>query len=141
MDSDNPSAIPHAELGAWVHDGLIEYLGFCEDVRPHLRAATCVILPSYREGMPRSLLEGAAMGRPLIATNVAGCKETIVQGTNGFLCEARDADSLAAAMRSILESSPASLAEMGANSRQLIEEKFSEKGVISRYLQVIETLR
>ncbi len=140
-DSDNPSAIPLAELDGWVRDGLVDYLGFCNDVRPHLRAATCVVLPSYREGMPRSLLEGAAMGRPLIATDVPGCRETVVDGRNGFLCEVRDADSLALAMRRILEASPEQRAAMGANSRHLVEEKFSEEIVISRYLQVISTSR
>jgi glycosyltransferase involved in cell wall biosynthesis len=136
-DSDNPSAIPLAELDSWVREGIIEYLGFCDDVRPYLSAATCIVLPSYREGMPRSLLEGAAMGRPLITTDVPGCRETVVQGHNGFLCKVRDADDLAGAMRRILESSLEEREVLGANSRRLVEENYSEDIVISRYLRVI----
>ena len=80
---------------------LVEYLGTADDVRPHIAAATAVVLPSYREGLPRSLLEAAAMARPLIAADVPGCRDVVDDGVNGFLCKVRDPVSLADAMKHV----------------------------------------
>ena len=87
IDEGNRTAIARAELDGWVAQGLVEYLGETDDVRPYMAAASAVVLPSYREGLPRSLLEAAAMARPLIATDVPGCREVVEDGVNGYLCE------------------------------------------------------
>ncbi len=91
LDAQNRTAVPRALVEQWVSEGVIEYLGPQDDVRPFIAAADCVVLPSYREGTPRTLLEAAAMAKPLIATNVPGCREVVEDGVNGLLCEAADA--------------------------------------------------
>jgi len=98
IDDGNRSGIGRDELDRWVQEGIVEYHGVADDVRPFVAAASAIVLPSYREGLPRTLLEGAAMARPLIASDVPGCRELVEDGLNGYLCKARDPDSLAAAM-------------------------------------------
>ena len=94
---------PEASSNSWIAEGVIEYLGETDDVRPFVAAASAVVLPSYREGLPRTLLEAAAMARPLIATDVPGCREVVENGINGFLCQVRDSESLAKAMKMLSE--------------------------------------
>ncbi len=106
----------------------MDYLGSVPDVRPLLAAAHVLVLPSYGEGTPRSVLEAMAMGRPVIATDVPGCRQTVVPGENGLLVPARDAASLARAMTSLVDA-PGRLAEMGAASRRLAEERFDVNAV------------
>jgi glycosyltransferase involved in cell wall biosynthesis len=125
---------------AWVAEGLVEYLGATDDVRPLIAAADCVVLPSYREGTPKTLLEAAAMGKPLITTNVPGCKETVLDGQNGFLCQVRDARDLAAQMMRLYELPDQQLERMGKASRRLAEEKFDERYVINKYLDAIRAV-
>jgi glycosyltransferase involved in cell wall biosynthesis len=127
MDT-NPSAISQAELDGWVATGAIEYLGRTNDVRPNLAAAHVCVLPSYGEGMPRSVLEAMAMGRPAIVTDVPGCRETVVDGRNGYVVPVRDGPALAAAMLRLIEE-PGRLPEMGAQSRTLAEERFDVRAV------------
>ena len=140
LGADNPSAITAAELADWVAAGDIEYLGYHTDVRPFIRAATCVVLPSYREGVPRTLLEAAAMGRPLVATDVPGCRDPIDNGRNGLLCRARDAASLAETMECIVAMSDTQRASMGLQSRRKMETEFSDAIVIDCYLRAVEAL-
>ncbi|RYF12700.1 MAG: glycosyltransferase family 1 protein, partial [Oxalobacteraceae bacterium] len=102
LDVQNRTAIDRDIVERWEREGRLCYLGEAADVRPYLARATAVVLPSYREGMPRSLLEAAAMGRPLIATDVPGCTEIARAGQNAFLCAPRDARSLADAMLALL---------------------------------------
>lgn len=137
VDSRNPSAIPKPDVDSWVREGLVEYLGTTDDVRPFVAAADCVVLPSYREGTPRTLLEAAAMARPLIATDVPGCREVVEDGVNGFLCQARDARSLGGAMSRMLALAPEQRAAMGAAGRARMERDFDERIVIDRYLHAI----
>ena len=99
-DSDNRTAVPMAEVRRWQDEKLMTYLGETSDVRPFIADSDCVVLPSYREGLPRSLLEAAAMGKPMIASDVPGCNDVVVDGENGLLCEVRSASSLATCMRS-----------------------------------------
>jgi glycosyltransferase involved in cell wall biosynthesis len=133
----NRSAIGGEELGHWEGEGLVEYLGAADDVRPFLAAADAVVLPSYREGLPRSLLEAAAMGRPLIATDVPGNREVVVDGSNGLLCAVRSGPSLADALLRFMRLPAAEKQRMGRASRQLVEERFSEETVVMAYLDAI----
>ena len=139
LDPDNRSAIVRAELDGWIAEGAIDYLGTTDDVRPCVAAAGVVVLPSYREGLPRTLLEGAAMGRPLIATDVPGCRNLIEDGVNGFLCAPRDAASLAAAMIRIGALDTDALAAMGQASRA-IAGRFGEDRVVAAYVGALNEL-
>jgi glycosyltransferase involved in cell wall biosynthesis len=133
----NRSAIGRQELADWQRDGLLEYLGAADDVRPFLAAADAVVLPSYREGLPRSLLEAAAMARPLIATDVPGNREVVVEGRNGLLCAVRSGASLAEALLRFMRLPAEEKQRMGEASRQLVEERFSEEKVVTAYLDAI----
>jgi glycosyltransferase involved in cell wall biosynthesis len=138
IDSDSRTAIAKAEIDRWVSDGLVEYLGTKTDVRPALLQAHCIVLPSYyHEGTPRSLLEAGAMGRPIITTDMPGCRDTISQGVNGFLVHPRDATDLARAMQSFVALSANERQAMGLASRRLMEAKYDEKFVINAYLTLM----
>lgn len=140
IDSNNPSSIPESKMKFWMSNGAISYWGVSNDVRLQLKMADCIVLPSYREGTPRSLLEAAAMSRPLLATDVPGCREVINHGVNGFLCEPRNAQSLALAMKSIVAMSNTDLIRMGMASRKLVETRFDEQIVIKKYLNSLKEL-
>jgi len=140
IDEGNRTAISRAELDSWVRDGVIEHLGTTDDVRPSIAAASAVVLPSYREGLPRSLLEAGAMARPLIATDVPGCRDVVEDGVNGYLCRARDARSLAQAMRRFADLPPAERLAMGDAGRRKVQERFSEEFVVRAYLDVLAGL-
>lgn len=140
IDEGNRSAISHAELDAWIEEGVIDYLGTTDNVRPFIAAATAVVLPSYREGLPRSLLEAAAIGRPLIAADAPGCRDVVEDGVNGYLCAVRDAGSLAGAIRRLAElPAPARLA-MGHAARRKVQEQFSEERVVTAYLDTLAAI-
>lgn len=137
VDSANPTAISAAEIKAWCDEGVVRYLGEALDVRPHLAAADCVVLPSYREGTPRSLLEAAAMGRPIITTDAIGCRNVVDDGVNGCLCQPRDAGDLAEKMECLLALSIDARAAMGVAGRAKAVRDFDERIVIERYLEAI----
>lgn len=139
-DEGNRTGIQAAELQCWVGEGVIEHLGHAADVRPHIAGATAVVLPSYREGLPRSLLEAAAMARPLIATDVPGNRQLVRHETNGLLCTVRDPESLAQAMERVGSMRPDQLEEMGKQARALVEREYSQDRVIQAYLQLVEQL-
>lgn len=124
----NPSAIRPQELAAWQREKLIEHTGWVDDVRPHLRAASVYVLPSYREGTPRSVLEAMAMARPIITTDAPGCRETVVHGQNGFLVPIKNAQALAEAMELFVRA-PSMIPKMGDQSRRLAETKFDVHSV------------
>jgi glycosyltransferase involved in cell wall biosynthesis len=140
LDEENPAAILRHELEHWIADGAIEYLGGADDVRPCIARASVIVLPSYREGMPRSLLEAAAMGRPLIATDVPGCRQLVVDGRTGFLCAVRDSTSLADTMRRMMQTSHHERAAMGQAARAKVENEFAEGLVIRAYLEALEPI-
>jgi len=127
LDS-NPSAIHLDELEAWRNEGAVEYLGAVPDVRPFLASSHVLVLPSYGEGMPRSVLEAMAMGRAVLTTDVPGCRETVEDGRNGYLVPARDAGALADGMLRML-AQPGRLEEMGRQSRAIAEERFDVNAV------------
>lgn len=136
----NRTAIRQDELDAWRAEDLLDYLGTTDDVRPALAQAHAVVLPSYREGLPRSLLEAAATGRPLLASDVPGCRDVVEDGHNGFLFPVRSAEGLAAAARRFLALTPAQRQTMGDSARRTAVERFSEEQVIAAYLREISPL-
>jgi len=134
---NNTTAISSRVLDQWRQDPQVELLDAVEDVRPFIARADCVVLPSYREGTPRSLLEAAAMGKPLIATDVPGCRQAVIDGHNGYLCKVKDPQDLARAMRQMMELSSTNRQAMIQASRKLAEEVFDEKLVVQKYLQAL----
>jgi len=141
LDGNPKLGVPKSLIDSWCDAGVLQYLGFSSDVKKLISKAHCVVLPSYREGTPRSLLEAAAMGRPIVTTNVPGCKEVVIDGYNGFLCQAGCAKDLAAKMEAMLQLAPSELNAMGQNSRELVENKFSEQLVLDKYFEVLNTLK
>lgn len=121
---DHPSAIARAEIDSAVANGAVVYHGSAADVRPHLARCHVFVLPSYREGTPRSVLEALAVGRPVITTDAPGCRETVVPGDNGMLVAPRQATPLAHAMIALAQLPRAELARMAASSRALAEARF-----------------
>ncbi len=136
--ADNPSAIPIERVQAWHREGVIDYLGVASDVRPALTAADCVVLPSYREGLPRSLLEAAALQRPVITTDVPGCRELVLDGISGLLCQPQDAEDLAQQMLRIDGLPATELSAMGTRGRTLMAERYDERIVIALYLEALD---
>jgi glycosyltransferase involved in cell wall biosynthesis len=132
--------VPRATFEEWLKGGDIEYLGRSDDVAAHLHQADCVVLPSYREGTPKTLLEAAAVGKPVVTTDVPGCRETVVDGQNGYLCQVRSGPDLAAKMLAVLRLPEADLQRMAQASRHLAETKFDERLVLDQYLQAIAAL-
>ena len=122
LDS-NPTGISAGQLQAWQREGIIDYLGALTDVRPAIATAHVFVLPSYGEGMPRAVLEAMSMGRAILTTDVAGCRDTVQPGVNGYLVPPRSSEALAAAMLRIAEQADR-LESMGRASRKLAEERF-----------------
>ena len=129
--------ITEKQIVQWVEHGTVVYLGAADDVRPFIAEADCVVLPSYREGMSNVLLEAGSMQKPCITTNVTGCKDIVVDGVTGFLCNARDTESLVKMMNKMQQLSPAERSEMGIAARKLVMEKFSKQLVIDAYEKAI----
>ena len=119
----NPDAIRPAELEAWIAEGTIDFLGKLDDVRPAIAASAVYVLPSYREGTPRTVLEAMAMGRPIITTDAPGCRETVIDGDNGFLVPVQSVDALVEAMLKFIKD-PTLPPRMGRRSRQIAEDKY-----------------
>ncbi len=139
---DDSAYIPCRELRKWHAEGIIEYLGVTEDVRPIMRDASCIVLPTfYPEGLPRVLLEGAAMGRPLIASDWPGCREIIKNEESGFLCKPRDIMDLVRQMERMLQLSQQERCRMGRKGREIVEQKFDEEMVLARYMEALAEIR
>ncbi len=140
LDAGNRTAVPRESVEQWVNEGSVEYLGDTDDVRPFIAASDCVVLPSYREGTPRSLLEAAAMARPIVATDVPGCRQIVDHTQNGYLCEVRNPDDLAEKLLRFIKLSPAERLHMGEMGRLKMEREFDEQIVILEYLTTLERL-
>jgi glycosyltransferase involved in cell wall biosynthesis len=138
-DPGNPAAIPEPTLRGWVEEGLVTWLGHVDDMAALLGAVDIVVLPSYREGLPRSLVEAAACGLPLITTDVPGCREVVSDGIDGLLVPVRDGDAIAAAIQKLLED-PAMARRLGEAARTKARNYFDERIVIDRTLGVYEEL-
>jgi glycosyltransferase involved in cell wall biosynthesis len=143
LDVDNPSSIKKEEMNRWVEEKVITYLGVSNSVENELAKCDCVVLPSYyREGVPKSLLEGAAMAKPIITTNNIGCRDVVDHGKNGFICEPRSSASLTDAMEMFINLNPEERYRMGQESRLKVIRDFDEEIIIKRYLStVIDLLR
>jgi glycosyltransferase involved in cell wall biosynthesis len=132
---DNPGAINQADIQSWLDDGTVEWPGQV-NVKPWLVKTSVFVLPSYREGVPRSTQEAMAMGRPVITTDVPGCRETVVDGMNGFMVQPRNVPALAAAMLKFVQN-PSLVATMGAESRRLAEERFDVYKINRKLMDVL----
>src|SRR5690606_94927 len=126
-DRENPSAVRNEDLVRWVRHPRIHYHGATDQIRTILSQSDCVVLPSYREGMPRVIMEAMAMERPVITTDTAGCRETVDAGINGFLVPVRDGAALAAAMERFLGLDQAAREAMGKAGREKTLREFDDR--------------
>ena len=140
-DPQHPRGIPDVVIDDWIAERLVDYQGTTDDVRPYVHRADAVVLPSYREGLPRTLLEAASLGKPMITTDTPGCRHVVSDGHNGLLCQARDAADLADKMQQLLQLSPEQRQQMGQAGRDRAVKCFSEQHVIDQYLLAIQTER
>jgi len=131
----NPGAVCAADMQPWLQDGTVEWPGQV-DVKPWLLQTSVFVLPSYREGVPRSTQEAMALGRPVITTDVPGCRETVVEGVNGLLVPPRDVQALVHAMEKFI-ATPALIESMGVASRQLAEERFDVRQTNKKMLDIL----
>lgn len=147
----NPSGLPRTEIEQWKNKGIVDYLGMLDDIRPAFKDCSVYVLPSYREGTPRTVLEAMSMGRPIITTNTPGCRETIqpsngrsinknstdvIQGKNGFLIPTRNVEKLVYAMQQFIKH-PELIKKMGQYSRKIAEEKYDVDKVNNVILRVM----
>jgi glycosyltransferase involved in cell wall biosynthesis len=137
VDNGNANSISLERIRLWEKNRLVRYFGKTDDVRPYVAQADCIVLPSYREGVPHSLLEAAAMARPIIATDVAGCREIVDHNINGLLCKVRDPRDLADKMLQINQLPNERRHAMGMAGRRKVISQFDEKIVIMKYLDMI----
>ena len=138
IDEQNKSSISTKQIKKWEDQNIIKYLGAKDDVRPLIATSDCIILPSYREGMSKSLLEAAAMGRPIIATNVPGCKEIVKHGENGYICQSYSSKDLAKYIEKFILLNPDIREKFSKKSFELARENFDENIIIQKYLKVIK---
>nr|BCN22303.1 putative glycosyltransferase [Vibrio mimicus] len=134
----NPSVIGREEIALWEKEGIVEYLGTTDDVRPIIAQADCLVLPSYREGIPRTMIESAAMAKPLIVSDAPGCRDVVLDGQTGYLCEVKNAKSLAQHCEQFLTLSDSEKQTMGKAGRSFMEAKFDEKWVIKQYFATLK---
>ena len=138
LDVNNPSAVSKPEINAWVEEGIVNYLGTSDNVESEIAKVDCMVLPSfYREGVPKSLLEAGAMGKPIVTTDNVGCRETVDDGVNGYLCELRSTSSLVEKLETIINLTHEQRLSMGEKSRIKVENEFDEQIVINKYLQAV----
>ncbi len=138
-DPGNPSSIPEKVLDEWRQEGAVDLLGHVDSIQDIMGMADIVVLPSYREGTPRTLLEAAAMGKPIVATDVPGCREIVKDGYNGRLVPREDPTSLAAAVEQLLEDGDLAK-NMGLNGRKLVSEQFSVESVVRETMGVYQKM-
>lgn len=136
----NPTAITHDEIEKWEAEGIIHHLGATDEVSAVIAEHDCVVLPSYREGLSRVLLEGASMEKPIVTTNTPGCKEAVDNGISGYLCNVKDAASLAQQMEKVLLLSEDERSEMGKRGREKMIAEFDEKIIIEKYREAIASI-
>ena len=138
-DTEHRRGISEELITSWIDNNIVEYLGSTNDVRPYINHADCIVLPSYREGTPKSLLEAASLAKPIIATDVAGCTNIVTNNVNGLLCKVKDAKDLSEKLEAMVNFPKDQLEKMGKESRKIVEERFDEKIVIESYLNTISS--
>ena len=140
LDSGNPSALHKDQLLNWVDQKIIRYLGTTPDVRGYIRKADAVVLTSYREGLSKVLMEGLAMGKPIITTDTPGCRQTVDEGRNGYLVPVKNVDAVVAACEKLILMDTIDLEIMGKLSRKKAETLFDEKIVVNQYAEILNDL-
>jgi glycosyltransferase involved in cell wall biosynthesis len=141
QDPKHKRGIKTEIIEEWIRTNTIQYLGTSNDVRKHIHNADCVVLPSYREGTPRTLLEAASSSKPIITTDVPGCNHVVIHHFNGLLCRLKDADDLASKMKQMAAFKDDVLMKFGINGRSKMEAEYSESLVINKYLHALEQVR
>lgn len=136
----HPTSVSREKLEEWIESGLVIFLGKSDHVENELYKFDCIVLPSYREGLSRVLLEASSMGIPAITSNVPGCIDVIEDGRNGFICKVKDSEDLYYQMRKFLSIPKEERIKMGKYGREKVVKKFDERFVIAEYLNVIEQL-
>ena len=132
-EKNSKTGISKKKLGEYIKEEVVTYLGTTDQIQEEIAKASVIILPSYREGTPRSLLEGAAMGRPLIATNVPGCKDLITENYNGWLCKAKSVNELTSTIEKVINTDEKKLRKFGSNSRTFVAENYGEQRVFKKH--------
>jgi len=141
MDPEHKRGIKVEIIQEWINSGTIEYLGTTDDVRHFINHADCVVLPSYREGTPRTLLEAASSSKPIIATDVPGCNHVVENNFNGLLCKLKDVNDLAEKMKMMANFENETLRQFGENGRAKVELEYNEAVVINKYLKTIQEFK
>jgi glycosyltransferase involved in cell wall biosynthesis len=139
-DPGNPTSIPRKTVHAWADEGLLNWVGHIEDMPALFHSVDAVVLPSYREGLPKSLIEAGSCGLPLITTDVPGCRDVVTDGVNGLLVPIRNSKALAAAIAR-LHDSPELAARLGLAARERALREFDERIVIKQTLAIYDELR
>jgi glycosyltransferase involved in cell wall biosynthesis len=138
-DLDNPASVPEMTLKAWNKENVVEWWGHSDDIAKVFQMAHVVCLPSYREGLPKVLIEAAACGKPIVTTDVPGCREVVRDGNNGLLVPVRDSRALASALLRLIENSELRT-EMGRRSREIALAEFSSEHIIAQTLDIYKEL-
>ena len=140
IDEKHKRGIPASIIQRWIEKNQVEYLGRTEDVKSFIEKADCIVLPSYREGTPKSLLEAASMAKPIVATDVPGCNNVVMDGKNGYLCKLKDSSDLAHKMKLMFSLEPHLRYEMGKRSRDYVKQNFEESIVVQKYISTINSI-
>ena len=138
LDNGNPAAVSEHSLSQWIENHYVKYFGAAKDVRPYIAESDVIVLPSYREGMPRAILEALSMGKMVITTDTAGCRETVVEGENGFLVPSKDTKALAESMLKACQLGKESLRKMGEKSRKKALQEFDEDIINRQIMGIIQ---
>jgi glycosyltransferase involved in cell wall biosynthesis len=139
-DPEHKRGISLKVLDEWIKEGLVDYLGKTKNVQGFVNEADCIVLPSYREGSPRSLMEAACLQKPIITTDVAGCRHVVEHQYNGLLCKLQNPEDLAGKMEEMMRLPEADRLRMGTNGRKKMEKEFSDKIIIKKYLEAIDSI-
>lgn len=137
FDEGNPSMVEKDYLQKLIDLGTVEYLAFAKDIKPEISKSSCIVLPSYREGMPRVILEALSMAKPVITTDVPGCRQTVDDGVNGFLVKERNVESLILGMQKMLTLNDQELLKMGQNGREMAVKCFNSEKISSELYEIV----
>lgn len=140
IDEGNPTSISHETLYEWVESGVIKYFGHVRDVRPIIAKSDCIVLPSYREAMARTLTEALAMEKPVISCDTGGCRTIVDDGVNGYLVPVKDVDALVHAFETFKLLPEISREKMGKSGREKAISEFDEEIVTSQFIKLIDGL-